>query len=260
VKGHHQIPVICQKTSITLSYLNRPVLQQLRRDSLSRLSHLFKRLEARGLVRREPDSAPPDRCAGDGGRLRAVAALQVSVEHLDIQAAVLEWVRIFGNPLTWDDLPWLRSVTDLPLILKGICHPEDVRRARDGGVDGIYCSNHGGRQANGGLAALDALPEVVEAADGLPVLLGPSGGRRDTPYRIHTRPTARLNRRPISPWSASIPPRTSSPISPASCAGRPKSRRAAMVASSAPRSPRPRRRPPEARAPVPADPRLILGS
>jgi lactate 2-monooxygenase len=45
-----------------------------------------------------------------------------------------------------------------------------VRRARDGGVDGIYCSNHGGRQANGGLAALDALPDVVAAADGLPVL------------------------------------------------------------------------------------------
>jgi lactate 2-monooxygenase len=87
-----------------------------------------------------------------------------------MQAAVLEWVRIFGNPLTWDDLPWLRSLTDLPLILKGICHPQDVRRAREDGVDGIYCSNHSGRQANGGLAALDALPEVVEAADGLPVL------------------------------------------------------------------------------------------
>ncbi|MEV6977416.1 lactate 2-monooxygenase [Kitasatospora sp. NPDC093806] len=88
----------------------------------------------------------------------------------DLPAAVREWVRIFGNPLTWDDLAWLRSITDLPLILKGICHPEDVRRAKDGGVDGVYCSNHGGRQANGGLAALDALPGVVEAADGLPVL------------------------------------------------------------------------------------------
>lgn len=85
-------------------------------------------------------------------------------------AAILEWVSIFGNPLTWDDLPWLRSLTDLPIILKGICHPEDVRRAKDGGIDGIYCSNHGGRQANGGLPALDALPAVVEAADGLPVL------------------------------------------------------------------------------------------
>ncbi|MFG2331648.1 alpha-hydroxy-acid oxidizing protein [Streptomyces sp. NPDC048604] len=86
------------------------------------------------------------------------------------QAAVMEWVSIFGNPLTWDDLPWLRSLTDLPLILKGICHPEDARRARDGGVDGLYCSTHGGRQANGGLAALDMLPGVVEAAEGLPVL------------------------------------------------------------------------------------------
>ncbi|MYW63211.1 lactate 2-monooxygenase [Streptomyces sp. SID8379] len=88
----------------------------------------------------------------------------------DPQAVVGSWVGLFGNPLTWDDLPWLRSLTDLPLILKGVCHPEDVRRARDGGVDGIYCSTHGGRQANGGLAALDALPGVVEAADGLPVL------------------------------------------------------------------------------------------
>ncbi|MFD4600808.1 lactate 2-monooxygenase [Streptomyces sp. NPDC058464] len=88
----------------------------------------------------------------------------------DPQAAVALWAGIFGNPLTWNDLPWLRSITDLPLILKGVCHPEDVRRAKDAGVDGIYCSNHGGRQANGGLPALDALPEVVEAADGLPVL------------------------------------------------------------------------------------------
>ncbi|MBV6702034.1 alpha-hydroxy-acid oxidizing protein [Kitasatospora aureofaciens] len=88
----------------------------------------------------------------------------------DPRAAAGHWARIFGNPLTWDDLPWLRSLTSLPLIVKGICHSEDVRRAKDGGVDAIYCSNHGGRQANGGLPALDALPGVVEAADGLPVL------------------------------------------------------------------------------------------
>ncbi|MEV5649438.1 lactate 2-monooxygenase [Nocardia sp. NPDC052254] len=88
----------------------------------------------------------------------------------DPMSAVLRWVQLFGNPLRWEDLSWLRSLTDLPLIVKGICHPDDVRRARDGGVDGIYCSNHGGRQANGGLPALDVLPEVVDAADGLPVL------------------------------------------------------------------------------------------
>ena len=85
-------------------------------------------------------------------------------------AAVAHWAGIFGNPLTWDDLAWLRSLTDLPLILKGICHAGDARRALDAGADGIYVSNHGGRQANGGLPALDCLPDVVAAADGKPVL------------------------------------------------------------------------------------------
>lgn len=88
----------------------------------------------------------------------------------NMQAAIMQWISIFGNPLTWDDLPWLRSLTSLPLLLKGICHPDDVRRAKDGGVDAIYCSNHGGRQANGGIPAVDCLPGVVEAADGMPVL------------------------------------------------------------------------------------------
>jgi lactate 2-monooxygenase len=86
------------------------------------------------------------------------------------QAAVLQWATTFGHAVTWDDLAWLRSLTDLPLILKGIQHPDDARRARDAGADGIYCSNHGGRQANGGLPALDCLPGVVEAAGDLPVL------------------------------------------------------------------------------------------
>jgi lactate 2-monooxygenase len=86
------------------------------------------------------------------------------------QAVVELWMRLFGNPLTWNDLPWLRSMTKLPLIVKGICHPDDALRVRDCGVDAIYCSNHGGRQANGGLPALDCLPNVVEAADGMPVL------------------------------------------------------------------------------------------
>jgi lactate 2-monooxygenase len=88
----------------------------------------------------------------------------------NLMAAVSHWAGIFGNPLNWDDLPWLRSLTKLPLILKGICHPDDARRALDAGADAIYCSNHGGRQANGGLPALDCLPGVVVAAAGKPVL------------------------------------------------------------------------------------------
>ncbi len=89
----------------------------------------------------------------------------------DPRAAALQWALGFSDPgLSWDDLAWLRSLTDLPLLLKGICHPEDARRAVDGGVDGIYCSNHGGRQANGGAAAIDMLGAVVEAAGDIPVI------------------------------------------------------------------------------------------
>ncbi|HLW91523.1 MAG TPA: lactate 2-monooxygenase [Roseiarcus sp.] len=87
----------------------------------------------------------------------------------DGASAVMQWVSMFGKVLTWADLPWLRSLTKLPLILKGVCHPDDARRAIDGGVDAIYCSNHGGRQANGGLAAIDLLPAVVKAAGETPV-------------------------------------------------------------------------------------------
>ena len=97
------------------------------------------------------------------------AKVQADIDA-DPRNAVMHWVSIFGNSLTWNDLPWLRSITSLPLILKGICHPDDARRAIDAGVDGIYCSNHGGRQANGGLPAIDCLADVVAACGDVPVL------------------------------------------------------------------------------------------
>lgn len=97
----------------------------------------------------------------------------------DPAAAVGTWARNFGKVLTWADMPWLRSTTKLPLVLKGICHPDDARRAVDAGADAIYCSNHGGRQANGGIAAIDMLPAVVEAAGDTPVLFD-SGIRSGT--------------------------------------------------------------------------------
>jgi lactate 2-monooxygenase len=90
----------------------------------------------------------------------------------DPEAATGLWALTFGNPgLDWDDLAWLRSLTSLPMLLKGVCHPDDARRAVDAGVDGVYCSTHGGRQANGGLPALVALPQVVDAVgDAVPVV------------------------------------------------------------------------------------------
>lgn len=106
-------------------------------------------------------------------------ALLAKPPQEDPAAAVRAWAATFGKVLTWADMPWLRSLTKLPLILKGICHPDDARRAVEEGADAIYCSNHGGRQANGGIAAIDMLPGVVAAAGGRPVLFD-SGIRSGT--------------------------------------------------------------------------------
>jgi isopentenyl diphosphate isomerase/L-lactate dehydrogenase-like FMN-dependent dehydrogenase len=89
----------------------------------------------------------------------------------DSGPAVLKFVGLFNNPtLTWDDIAFLRDHTSLPLVLKGIQHPDDVRKAREIGVEAIVCSNHGGRQVDGAVGSLDALPALVEAAGDLPVL------------------------------------------------------------------------------------------
>jgi lactate 2-monooxygenase len=99
-----------------------------------------------------------------------LAGLAKSPEE-DPNAAVLHFLGMFNHPaLTWDDLDWLRSQTTLPIVLKGLQHPDDVRRAADAGVQAVVCSNHGGRQVDGAIGSLDALPSLVEAASGLPVL------------------------------------------------------------------------------------------
>ena len=79
---------------------------------------------------------------------------------------------IYSRPsLTWDDFAWLRERTTLPIVLKGILHPDDARLAVEHGLDGVVVSNHGGRQVDGAIASLDALPGVVDAVDGrIPVL------------------------------------------------------------------------------------------
>jgi lactate 2-monooxygenase len=83
--------------------------------------------------------------------------------------AVGLWGSLFARPLTWDDIAWFRDVTKLPIVLKGICHADDAKKAVDMGADALFCSNHGGRQANGGIAAIDMLPGVVAAAGDVPV-------------------------------------------------------------------------------------------
>jgi lactate 2-monooxygenase len=110
----------------------------------------------------------------------AFRALLARPPEDDPQAAIATWAATFGRVLTWDDLAWLRSLTALPIVLKGICHPDDARRAIDLGVDGIYVSNHGGRQANGGIAAIDLLPAVAAAVAGRVPILFDSGVRSGT--------------------------------------------------------------------------------
>jgi isopentenyl diphosphate isomerase/L-lactate dehydrogenase-like FMN-dependent dehydrogenase len=96
----------------------------------------------------------------------------------DPAAAVHYWSSIYSDPAaTWDSLRTIRDQTRLPLLVKGILHPEDARCALDCGVDGVIVSNHGGRQVDGAIAALDALPGVVQAVAGRVPLLFDSGIR-----------------------------------------------------------------------------------
>ena len=88
-------------------------------------------------------------------------------------AGVRQFVQTYSRPsLSWRDLPFLRERTKLPIVLKGVLHPDDARLALENEVDGLIVSNHGGRQVDGALGAIDALPPIVEAVgDRIPVLL-----------------------------------------------------------------------------------------
>lgn len=91
----------------------------------------------------------------------------------DMGAAVGHFLGVYVNPsVTWDRLEWLRGQTSLPIVLKGILHPEDAREALARGVEAIVVSNHGGRQIDGAIASIDALPPIADAVgDDLTLLL-----------------------------------------------------------------------------------------
>lgn len=105
------------------------------------------------------------------------AALEQPPED-DLGPALGHWAYQFANPtVCWADLEWLRAQTELPIVLKGILHAEDARRALDSGVNGLIVSNHGGRQVDGSIGALDALPPIREAVGEEMALLFDSGVR-----------------------------------------------------------------------------------
>ena len=146
------------------NYLSDPVFRQIKIDDA------------------EPDARPRPGL----GLLRSLTELTrawpghsrraiLSGEALD---AIRRFITIYSRPdLIWDDLPFLRERTRLPILLKGIQHADDARRALDAGIDGIIVSNHGGRQVDGAIGALDALPVVVDAVGARVPVLFDSGIR-----------------------------------------------------------------------------------
>jgi lactate 2-monooxygenase len=102
----------------------------------------------------------------------------MSPVDFDPDSAVLRYTQMFGDlSLTWDDIPFLRQHWNGPIVLKGILSATDAIRAADAGVDGIIVSNHGGRQVDGAIGALDALPAVADAVGARLTVLFDSGIR-----------------------------------------------------------------------------------
>lgn len=101
-------------------------------------------------------------------------------DHPDDSSLAAHAASMFDSTLSWKDIEWLRSVSDLPLIIKGIVHPDDALLATELEVAGVFVSNHGGRQLDTALPTVEALPDIVEAVDGRAALLIDGGIRRGT--------------------------------------------------------------------------------
>lgn len=108
---------------------------------------------------------------------RVTMANYVTDEHKDILSLAKRMGELLDPTMNWRDVDWLRSIWSGPLLLKGVLHPEEARLALDHGVDGLIVSNHGGRQLDGAISSLRALPAIVDQIAGrVPVLL--DGGIR----------------------------------------------------------------------------------
>jgi lactate 2-monooxygenase len=142
---------------------------------------VFQRLVAERVANPDPDASRPRPTPAAIGTLLSMSrhhpgATRRNLTAAEPRAAVEAFLEVFAQPhLTWPDLARLRETTRLPIVLKGILHPDDGRRAVDAGVDAVYVSNHGGRQVDRAVPALEALvdvlPAVRERAPDLPVLL-----------------------------------------------------------------------------------------
>ncbi len=112
--------------------------------------------------------------------LEGVGAGKLPPSHRGRSAVAEYWEKVLDASTTWKSIEWLRSISSLPIVLKGIMTAEDAKIAMEHGAEGIVVSNHGGRQLDGTLGTLDALPEVVGAVRGRAEVYVDGGVRRGT--------------------------------------------------------------------------------
>lgn len=154
-------------------YTTDPVFQQLVRERAA-----APKGDAPGVKVTPQAVAAALTIARKGAPLTGGGSLRDNLRSPLPRAAVETFLDVFSTPaLTWGDLAKAREWTSLPIILKGIVHPDDAQAALDAGVDGIWISNHGGRQIDQSVPTLDVLPEIAERVAGRVPIVFDSGVR-----------------------------------------------------------------------------------
>src|SRR6478609_4446128 len=157
-------------------YTSDPVFQQLGRE---RVRSAASPSAAADKVKLTPKAVAAGITIARKGAALTGAGVRESLRSPLPRAAVETFLDVFSTPaLTWGDLTKAREWTSLPIILKGIVHPDDAARALDAGVDGVWVSNHGGRQIDQSVPTLAALPGVVERIGGRVPVVFDSGVRQ----------------------------------------------------------------------------------
>jgi isopentenyl diphosphate isomerase/L-lactate dehydrogenase-like FMN-dependent dehydrogenase len=162
-------------------YTSDPRFQEIVRERVTRAAEA-----STSAAGGRSDAGRPEKVEVTLGALRSLLSisrhhpgrLRANLRSPEPRAAVEAFLDIYSNPgLTWEHLATLRERTDLPIVLKGILHPDDAVRAVELGARGIVVSNHGGRQVDGAVASLDALPAIRAAVGPDPTLILDSGVR-----------------------------------------------------------------------------------
>ncbi|MEV4737329.1 MULTISPECIES: alpha-hydroxy-acid oxidizing protein [unclassified Microbacterium] len=154
-------------------YTSDPVFQRLVRERAARPSH-----GGAPAVKVTPKAVAAAMTIARKGAPLTGAGLRDSIRSPLPRAAVETFLDVFSTPaLTWGDLAKAREWTTLPIILKGIVHPDDAQHALDAGADGVWISNHGGRQIDRSVPTLDVLPDIAQHVAGRVPIVFDSGVR-----------------------------------------------------------------------------------